>query len=300
MNEQIDSLRKKKIYKTTLIGSVGNLLLLLFKFIAGILGNSAAMIADAIHSLSDFITDIIVLVFVNISNKPQDRGHDFGHGKYETLATAIIGIILFFVGLGIFYNGVTTIVNCVQGKSVHKPGILALSAALLSVLIKEILYQYTAFVAKKIQSQALKANAWHHRSDSLSSIGVAVGIGGAILLGPKWYILDPIAATLVSLFIIKIAFKLVIPCIDELMEKSLSDSVEQQITQALTDVDGVYEPHNLRTRKIGNAFAVDVHVRMNGDITLKQCHEATLTMEQNIRKLLGDKTFISIHVEPLK
>ena len=198
-----DAAREKGIYHVTVVGSGVNFLLLLFKFFAGIVGHSAAMLADAVHSLSDFVTDIIVIVFVRISSKPEDEGHDYGHGKYETLATAIIGIVLLFVGFGIFWNGALSIYHFLHGGSLQEPGMLALIAALVSIVFKEALYRYTVFKGKKLNSQAVVANAWHHRSDALSSIGTAVGIGGAILLGNHWRVLDPIAAVVVSFFIMK-------------------------------------------------------------------------------------------------
>lgn len=290
--------REREIYKVTIIGSIGNFLLLLFKFVAGIVGQSAAMLADAVHSLSDFVTDIIVLIFVRISNKPMDRGHKFGHGKYETLATALIGVILFGVGFGILWNGITSVWSYLQGKPLEEPGMLALWAAILSIAIKEVLYQYTAFVGRRVDSKAVVANAWHHRSDAFSSIGTALGIGGAILLGPQWRVLDPLAAVVVSFFIMKVAYKLVVPCTEELMEKSLPEEVEQEIEQMLIAIPGVSEPHNLRTRKIGNRSAVDVHIRMNGSLTVTESHEATKLMEKRIQAILGVETFINIHVEP--
>lgn len=292
------ALREKRIYQVTLTGSVGNLLLLVFKFVAGFVGHSAAMLADAVHSLSDFVTDIIVLLFVRISNKPQDKGHDYGHGKYETLATALIGLILFFVGLGILWNGASSIWRFIQGAPLQEPGMLALVAALLSIVVKEILYQCTARVGRKFQSQAVVANAWHHRSDALSSIGTAVGIGGAILLGDNWRVLDPIAAVIVSLFIIKVAYELVVPCTGELMDKSLPDETEQAIEQTLLSFPGVSEPHNLRTRRIGNNCSVEVHIRMDGKLTLTQSHDITRLMETRLKELLGQGAFITIHVEP--
>lgn len=291
---------ERRIYRVTIVGSVVNLALLLFKFAAGILGRSAAMLADAVHSLSDFVTDVIVLLFVRISNKPQDKDHDYGHGKYETLATALIGIILFFVGLGIFWNGARSIWAFVRGETLEAPATLALVAALLSIVTKEILYRYTVIVGRREQSQAVIANAWHHRSDALSSVGTAVGIGGAILLGDNWRVLDPVAAVVVSIFIVKVAWEMVVPCANELMEQSLPEQTEREIEEILLSFPGVTEPHNLRTRRVGNNCAIDVHVRMDGNLTLHQSHETTRAMEQRLRELLGEGTFINIHVEPAK
>lgn len=292
--------REKQIYKVTLVGSVVNFFLLVFKFIAGTLGHSVAMLADAVHSLSDFVTDIIVLVFVRISGKPQDKDHDYGHGKYETLATAVIGLLLFAAGIGILYNGAVKIADYVNGVQLNEPGMLAFVAALVSVVLKEIIYRYTVIVGKKLDSQTVVANAWHHRSDAFSSVGTAVGIGGALLLGPKWRVLDPLAAVVVSAFIIKVACQLIKNSVGELMEESLPEELENQIENTLKSVPGVYDPHNLRTRKIGNACSVSVHVRMDGNLTVWQSHEITLTIETAIRQILGKDTFVSVHVEPMK
>lgn len=294
------SSREKGIYKVTIVGSIVNFVLVVLKFVAGILGYSAAMLADAVHSLSDFVTDVIVIMFVRISNKPQDKGHDYGHGKYETLATAIIGILLLFVGFGILWNGVSSIYAFVKGEQLEAPGMIALVAALVSILCKEILYQYTVVKGKSLNSQAVVANAWHHRSDAFSSIGTAVGIGGAILLGEHWRVLDPIAAVIVSFFIMKVAIQLLVPCIDELLEKSLPDEVEKDIEQALLSFSGVSEPHHLRTRRIGSYCAIEAHVRMDGGITLEEAHTTVTAIENKLKEMLGEGTLINIHVEPKK
>ena len=300
VNREEDAARERGIYRVTLVGSVANLLLLIFKFVAGIVGHSAAMLADAVHSLSDFVTDIIVLVSVRISSKPEDEGHDYGHGKYETLATAIIGIILVLVGFGIFWNGVQSIWSFLQGESLSEPGMLALVAAVVSIVVKELLYQYTVLRGKSLNSQAVVANAWHHRSDALSSIGTAVGIGGAILLGPDWRVLDPIAAVVVSGFIMKVAVQLLIPCLDELLEKSLPAEVENKIVETILSFPGVSSPHHLRTRRIGSNYAIEVHVRMDGRISLEEAHHTATQIELKLKELFGKKTHVGIHVEPVK
>ncbi|WP_148371478.1 cation diffusion facilitator family transporter [Bacteroides bouchesdurhonensis] len=292
--------RERGIYKVTIIGSSVNFLLLVFKFVAGFMGHSAAMLADAVHSLSDFVTDLVVIVFVRISNKPQDKTHDYGHGKYETLATAIIGLLLLVVGFGILWNGASSIYAFIKGQQLEKPGMVALIAALVSIVAKEILYQYTVIEGKKLDSQAVIANAWHHRSDALSSIGTAIGIGGAILLGENWRVLDPVAAVIVSFFIIKVAIQLLIPCVDELLEKSLPDEVEKEIEQALLSFPGVSEPHHLRTRRIGSYYAIEVHVRMDGNITLEEAHATATAIEHRLKNIFGEGTLINIHVEPKK
>ncbi|MBR5475247.1 MAG: cation transporter [Bacteroidaceae bacterium] len=290
--------RQKEIYKVTLSGSIVNLLLVIFKFLAGIIGNSAAMIADAIHSLSDFITDIIVIAFVRIAGKPEDKSHNYGHGKYETLATAIIGTVLLFVGTSIFINSAKSIIVFCNGKPIEAPGILALAAAFISIVSKEILYQYTIYKGRKINSKAVIANAWHHRSDALSSVGTLIGIGGAIFLGKSWRVLDPIAALIVSLFIIKVSIQLIKPCIDELLEKSLPKETEEKILSIILSFPQISSPHHLRTRHIGNNIAIEIHIRMDGTMTLKEAHDITKQIEQSLKEEFGKETHIGIHMEP--
>lgn len=297
---EYDAHRSRLIYRVTIVGSVWNLILVLFKFITGIIGRSDAMIADAVHSLSDFVTDVIILFFVRISVKPQDKNYDFGHGKYETMATAIIGVILFAVGLGVLWNSGITIWQWWNGAVLESPGVLALVAAIVSIAVKWILYQYTVCIGRNIDSQSVIANASHHHSDALSSIGAAIGIGGAVSFGAKWRVLDPFAALVMSFFIMWTACKLLIPCIEELMEKSLSDDVEQSIESALLDILKDCDPHNMRTRQIGNKKALDIHVRMDGNMTVSDSHEITKIMEKRIHIILGDDAFINIHVEPCK
>ena len=298
--ESEKSSREKGIYKVTIVGSIVNFLLLVFKFFAGIAGHSAAMLADAVHSLSDFITDIVVIVFVRIAGKPEDKGHDYGHGKYETLATAIIGLLLLCVGFGIFWNGASSIYTFLRGGQLESPGVVALVAALVSIVSKEILYQYTVIQGKKLNSQAVIANAWHHRSDALSSIGTAIGIGGAILLGDHWRVLDPVAAVVVSFFIMKVSVRLLIPCVDELLEKSLPEDVEKEIEQTVLSFPGVSQPHHLRTRRIGNYYAIELHVRMDWKITLEEAHSTATAIENKLKEMFGKGTHVGIHVEPTK
>ena len=292
--------REKGIYKITIIGSIVNFVLLVFKFIAGFIGHSSAMIADAVHSLSDFVTDIVVIVFVRISGKPQDESHDYGHGKYETLATAIIGAALMVVGIGILVNSVTGIIDAFNGKVLEAPSIFALIAAAISIVSKEILYQYTVFKGRRLNSKAVIANAWHHRSDAFSSIGTLIGIAGAIFLGEKWRVLDPIAALIVSTFIIKVAIDLIKPCIDELLEKSLSNEVEGKILSIIQSFSEVKSPHHLRTRRIGNNIAIEIHIRMDGAMSLKDAHEITKNIEAALKEEFGKDTHIGIHMEPAK
>ena len=290
--------RNKEIYKVTLVGGAVNVVLLLFKFVAGIVGHSAAMVADAVHSLSDFVTDVIVLVFVHISGKPQDKSHDYGHGKYETLAMTLIGVALLTVAIGILYNGATKIAVWMEGEQLQAPGLLALWAALLSIVLKETVYHYSMVKARQLQSQAVEANAWHHRSDALSSVGTAIGIGGAIFLGQRWTVLDPLASVVVGAFIVKVAVDLLRDGIGDLMEHSLPDAVENEILQLVASLPGVAEPHDLRTRRIGNHYAIELHILMDGDISLRQAHDKASEVEDLLRDHYGEETHIAVHVEP--
>ena len=291
--------REKEIYKITLWGSLVNFLLLVFKFVAGFVGNSAAMIADAVHSLSDFITDIIVILFVRVSSMPKDENHHYGHGKYETLATAIIGVVLFAVGVGILVNAVETIIDFFHGKELAAPNIWALGAAAVSIVFKEALYQYTVYKGKNLNSNVVMANAWHHRSDALSSIGTLLGISGAMFLGEKWRVLDPIAAFLVSIFILKVAIELTKASLEELLEKSLPKKTQEKILNIIHSFPEVKSPHNLRTRHIGSNIAIEFHIRMDGNLSLNEVHEITKRMENALKAEFGPLTHIGIHMEPI-
>lgn len=291
--------RNKEIYRVTMVGGAVNVLLLLFKFVAGIMGHSAAMVADAVHSLSDFVTDIIVLVFIRISGKPEDKSHDYGHGKYETLAMTLIGIALLAVAVGILYHGVMKIAAWLNGEEIAAPGLLALWAALLSVVLKEGVYHYSMVKARQLQSQAVEANAWHHRSDALSSIGTAVGIGCAIFLGQRWTVLDPVASVIVGLFIVKVSIDLLRRGIGDLMEQSLPDDVEAEILRIAASVPGVAQPHDLRTRRIGNHYAIELHILMPGNTSLREAHDKASAVEDSLKQHYGENTHVVVHVEPL-
>lgn len=292
--------REKEIVRVTLWGTAANVALVVFKFVAGIVGNSAAMVADAVHSLSDFLTDIIVLVFVRISAKPQDESHDYGHGKYETIASFIIALALGAAAVGIIVSGSKQFAAWFHGTDLEAPHAIALWAALLSILVKELLYQYTVRKGRQLDSQALKVNAWHHRSDALSSIGAAIGIGGALLLGNRWTVLDPIASIVVGAMLIKTAVDLLRGSMDDLTECSLPAETEQEIIAIVKSVPNVSDPHNLRTRRLGNRIAIEMHVRMTGSTTLAEAHQHASLIEQRLRERFGATTHINIHMEPEK
>jgi len=294
------STREKEIYRVTLVGFVVNLILSAAKLAAGILGRSGAMVADAIHSFSDMATDIVVIVFARISSKPKDDGHDYGHGKYETLATIIISLALAAVGIGILSSSIGSIRTILEGGTLPRPGAVALVAAVVSIVAKEILYRYTVRVGRRIDSPSVIANAWHHRSDALSSLGTFAGIGCAYFLGEKWRIADPIAALLVAVFIFKIALDLIRTGLGELLEKSLPADVEQEILSIVTANPEIRSPHNLRTRRIGASIAIEVHVRVDGAMSVAHSHALTVDIEHRLRARFGAGTMIAIHVEPFK
>jgi cation diffusion facilitator family transporter len=292
--------REKRATRVTLYGAAINILLVVFKLIAGFVGQSAAMIADGIHSLSDLLTDAVVIIFMKLSARPQDEDHDYGHGKYETLATAIIGMALFVVGLGICYGGVVKIWSALQGQQLSQPGWIAFVAALVSIALKEWCFQFTMRAGRAINSETVVANAWHHRSDALSSVGTAIGIGGAIMLGPSWAVLDPIAAIIVSVLILRTAWKLMSEALGELLEKSLPTAMEKDIMNTVTEDARLSDIHHLRTRRIGSHIAIEMHVCMPRDLSLVKAHEIVTGAEERLRKRFGRGTFISIHMEPVQ
>jgi cation diffusion facilitator family transporter len=291
-------IRAAKAQHVTWVGFFINLILVGFKLVAGIVGHSSAMIADALHSLSDFATDIVVLASIRVVSKPADQSHDYGHGKFETLAAAAIALALLLVGVGIFWNGVKKIWLAIGGVPLAAPGNIAFIAAAVSIVSKEWLYRYTAGVGREINSQAVIANAWHHRSDAFSSIGVLLGIGGAVFLGQKWHILDPAAAVAVSFFIVKVGIDILSGSIKELSEESLSEAIEDEILRLSLKIAGITEAHNLKTRRIGNHIAVDLHINVDGSLSVTDAHLLASQLEASLRARFGQQTFVSIHIEP--
>lgn len=293
--------RQKEITTVTACGAAVNLLLTGAKMVAGILGNSAAMVADAVHSLSDLVSDFVVLVMVHIAGQDKDKSHDYGHGKFETLATLTVALLLLIVGGRLAIDNAQSIMRIMlHGDTIQEPRLIALWAALVSILAKEILYQWTAYVGRKVNSQAVIANAWHHRSDALSSVGALVGIGGAILLGGRWTVLDPIVGCIISIVIIVVAVKMMVPAINELTEASLPEDTEQHITRIAEAIKGVEDVHELKTRRSGPNIIIDLHIVVNGMLTVQSAHDITIDIENALRNEFGEETQISIHVEPEK
>lgn len=290
--------REKTIARVTAWGALVNFALAALKLAAGLLGRSSAMVADAVHSFSDLVSDAIVLVMVRVSSKGQDKGHDFGHGKFETLATVAVAILLFFVGVRLMVGGIGKIRLVLDGGELPSPDSIALWAAVVSIAVKEALYWWTSVTGKKVNSPAMISNAWHHRSDALSSIGSALGIGGAMLLGGKWAVLDPIVGCIISIFILAVAVKMVVPALDELTEGSLPDETEEEIERIICSVDGVENVHELKTRKNGPDIIIAAHIVVNAAMSVAVAHRLTEIAESKLREKFGQKTQISLHVEP--
>ena len=297
--EQISDIdREKKAARVTWVGFFTNLILSAAKIVAGVVGRSSAMVADGIHSLSDFVTDFIVIIFIKISAKNEDSDHPYGHGKFETFATMLISFALFIVAIGIFYSGSVKIYEVLNGRVIERPTYLALIMAAVSIVVKEILYWYTIIVGRKIESPAVIANGWHHRSDAFSSIGTLIGISGAMFLGERWRILDPITSVIVGIFIIGVAYKLARPSIQELLEMSLPEEIEHSIEQKIQATPGVITFHHLRTRKNGNAFIIDMHIKVDPHSSIVEAHDIATHVENNLKTAFGKRTQINVHIEP--
>lgn len=290
--------REKEIRNITLWGAFVNVVLTVFKILAGVLGRSSAMIADGVHSLSDLLSDVVVLVFTRISSKGQDRDHSFGHGKFETLATLIISILLVAVGANLLSSGVRNIMGVINGEILERPGYVALVAAVVSIVAKEIIYHATVRTGRKTGSTAVIANAWHHRSDAFSSVGSLIGIGGALVLGDKWTVLDPLASCVISVAIIVVAVKMAMPSLAELLEASLPEEIEDEILATASSVEGVNDVHELKTRRNGMSFIIDAHIAVDPDISVVEAHDIATNVENALRERYGRETQINIHVEP--
>lgn len=290
--------RGQEIRRITVVGAIVNIILTIFKIIAGVLGRSAAMVADGIHSLSDLLSDIVVLVFTHISSKGKDKNHSFGHGKFETMATLIVSVILVAVGAKLMADGVASIIGVMNGNSIPLPGSIALWAAIGSIIIKEILYHATIRTARRTDSPVVFANAWHHRSDALSSIGALTGIAGAMILGEKWTILDPIASCCISIAIIVVAVKMSLPSLAELLETSLPEEVEKDIISIANSVQGVENIHELKTRRNGISYIIDAHIVVDPHISVTEAHNIATDVENALKEKYGNETQINIHIEP--
>jgi len=294
-----NSTREQAAKRVTAIGIILGLFLTAGKFVAGVIGNSSAMIADAVHSLSDFVTDFVVIFGVIFGARPRDASHRYGHGKMETLTAGIIALVLFAVAVGIFINGAGTIIRTLGGEEeLAPPGLIAFFAAIATIVVKEWLYHITLRTAKSIKSEVLHANAWHHRSDALSSIGTGLGIGGAILLGGEWAILDPLAAVIVSFFIFWVAWKIAARSANELLEGSLPKKEEEELRALVRSIEGCTGAHELKARMVGNALVVDMHLYVDGELSVRDGHDVATRVEKALKKKYGRDTITTVHVEP--
>lgn len=291
--------RAARANQITALGALVNFTLLAAKLAAGVFGHSQAMLADAIHTLTDFATDLIVFVGVFFSKKPIDLDHPYGHGKYETLAAVLIGFALAAVGLRIGYDGGQAVWAVLfDGLLLPAPHWLAFAVAVASILAKEWIYRLTAKVGEAINSPVIIANAWHHRSDALSSIGTAVGIGGAVFLGAGWSVLDPLAALIVSFFILKAAASIIGAALGDLTDAALSPDQQQEILELAATLPGVQDPHRLRSRKVGPTLVMEIHIRVDPDLTVRAGHDIASALEATMHQRFGADTIVTVHVEP--
>lgn len=285
--------------RITLIGLVINIFLTAGKYLAGIFGSSSAMIADATHSLSDLLTDFVVYFGLFAAEKPADTCHPYGHGKIEAVLSAVCGVSLLLAAGGLFFSGGVKIIDVLFTESVMPaPGISALIAAGVSVALKEWLYRYTVAGGRRLGSSALIAKAWDHRSDALSSVGTLAGIGGAFFGGERWRVLDPLAALVVSVFIVMAAIPVLRDSLDELIERALPDELEEELRSVILSVAGVRSFHKLKTRRIGRSIAVDVHIQMDGSLSLGEAHDISKRVEEGVWRLFGHDSHVSLHMEP--
>ena len=276
--------------KVTLVGTASNLLLSIIKLIGGIIGNSAALVADAVHSISDLLTDVIVLITLKIGQKPKDDNHPYGHGKVESLGTTAIGFFVISAGLGLAYEAW----DIIQSGAPRSPELLAAGIALISIFIKEWLFRYTRSVGKKSSSSILLANAWHHRSDAISSIAALIGIIGSMAGFP---VLDPIAAAMVSFMIIKVGYELTLGGFRDLMDTALNEKDTQKLQTTIDDISGVIKSHDLRTRKIGEGILMDVHIQVDSDLTVTEGHEVGERVRRQLIKNYPNTQDVLVHVD---
>lgn len=292
-----DSVRRAR--RVTWLGFWVNAALGVAKIAGGLIGRSSALVADGIHSFSDFLSDIIVLVFVGIARKRPDAGHQFGHGHYEAFATILLSVVLALVAVGIFYESTVSILHVIDGGTLPRPGIIVLVILLASIVSKEWLYHVTRRVGQSIHSDAVIANAWHHRSDSFSSIATLVGVAGAIFLGEQWRVLDPVAAMVVAVFITWVAIQLARPALAELLGASLPHADIHIINETLRHTDGIRAWHGIRTFKSGRDAYIEVHLLVDPDITVRRAHEIATLAERRIAHGLPDThTHVITHIEP--
>ncbi|MBL7176088.1 MAG: cation transporter [Desulfobacteraceae bacterium] len=277
----------------TLVGAVVNAILIVLKFSTGVFGRSQALIVDAIHSVSDLFTDVVVLVGLRIGRKAPDDEHPFGHARIETLASATLGIALIATAL---YLGIESALNIYHHAEYHPTG-LALIGAGISIALKEGLYHYTVHTGKRIKSQLIMANAWHHRSDALSSVAVLAGVAGT-LINPSWHILDSFAALLVSFFIVKVGLDILRNSLREFTDTAPQPEILNRISSCILSVEGVLDVHDLRVRTSGGLYQMETHIIVDGQLTIAEGHRITKEVENCLAEEVEDLDRAIIHVEP--
>lgn len=291
--------RSQRAQKATWIGFSTNAILTILKISAGILGNSSAMLADGVHSLSDFITDIVVLLGFKLTSKPEDSDHNYGHGKYETVSTLIVGGILFYAGVNIFKHASLSIYKVViLGESIAKPLPLAIAIAFVSIISKESLFRYTKKIGEEIDSSALIANSWHQRSDAISSVGTFIGVGAAYILGENWVVLDPLAALIVSGLIFKVAFEILKSALHELIDGALESEDVKYIEEKIKESEGIRDYHNLRTRRLGSKKVIEAHLIFDENMSLQDAHAYSDRLEGVLKSRFNESSIITFHLEP--
>lgn len=286
---------KKTAMRVSAVTIAWNVILSIFKLIAGVVGHSGAMISDAVHSASDVFSTIIVILGINIASRQSDDDHQYGHDRLECVAAILLAVVLFATGIGIGIGGINKIITGTAGKD-EIPGMIALLAAVASILVKESMFWYTRSAAKKINSGALMADAWHHRSDALSSIGALIGIGGARLGFP---VLDPIASVIICVFIVKAAYDIFKDAVDKMVDKSCDEETEEKMRRLIEEQQGVLKVDVLRTRLFGAKMYVDIEIAADGDITLREGHEIAQVVHDKVEEEFPLVKHCMVHVNPL-
>ena len=287
-------MEKKEANRVSVITIVINLLLSALKFIVGVAGNSQALVSDAVHSASDVISTIAVIFGVNMSAKQSDNCHPYGHERIESIFSIILSVMLFATGIGIGASAVQIIIS---GAEIEIPSATALVVAVISIVVKEWMYHYTKHTAKRIDSSAMLADAWHHRSDALSSVGSFVGIGGAILGYP---VFEPIASIIICVFIVKAAYDIFIDAADRLVDRACSDEEIENISNCVMEIDGVMRIDKLLTRRFGSKIYVDLEIAEDGNITLTEAHNIAEAVHDNIEQKIKNVKHCMIHVNPVQ
>lgn len=286
---------KKTAMRVSAVTIVWNVILSIFKLMAGVVGRSGAMISDAVHSASDVFSTIIVILGINIASRQSDDDHQYGHDRLECVAAILLAVVLFATGIGIGIGGINKIIEGTAGKDAI-PGMIALIAAVASIVVKEAMFWYTRSAAKKINSGALMADAWHHRSDALSSIGALIGIGGARLGFP---VLDSIASVIICVFIVKAAYDIFKDAVDKMVDKSCDEETEEKMRQLIKEQTGVLKVDVLRTRLFGAKMYVDIEIAADGDITLREGHEIAQVVHDKVEEEFPLVKHCMVHVNPL-